>query len=126
MWRVEWFKRWRDGKEAEAQLCPVLWLGASLAVTEAIKHITGRWQKVRVPLMWHVTLAGNKVKVERYRRRSLLFEKFIYWTFGIKWLGIGRKYNRYTARRLTRELDSMEAQEKDGKAVKLPPMWRWI
>jgi hypothetical protein len=125
-WSVGWFKKWRDGKELEAQLCPSLWLGASLAAMETLKYIIGRWQKVRVPAMWHISTADNRVRVERYRRRSYYFEKFIYWTFGIGWLGIGKKYHRYTARRLVSELDSMEKQEKAGKQVKVPLMWHLI
>jgi hypothetical protein len=125
-WNIGWFKRWRDGKEMEAQLCPNLWLGASLAATEAVKYITGRWRRTSVPGMWHLLTADNKIKVEKYRRRSFYFEKFIYWTFGIRWLGIGKKYHRYTARRLMRELDGMEKQEQAGKKARLPVMWHWI
>ncbi len=125
-WRLDWFKKWRDGKEIEAQLCPALWLGASLAVMEAVKYITGRWQQVAAPRMWHPVTAQNRVGVERFRRRSWLFERFIYWSFGISWLGIGRKYQRYTAGRLRRELDYMERQEKAGRKIKLPLIWHWI
>jgi hypothetical protein len=125
-WRVEWFKKWRDGKEVEAQLCPSAWLGASLAGMEVIKYATGKWQKTSVPKMWHPVTADNKVRVEKYRRRSLIFERFIYWTFGIRWLGIGKKYHRFTARRLMRELDYMENQEKDGNNARLPWIWHWI
>jgi hypothetical protein len=125
-WRIDWFKGWRDGKEVEAQLCPGMWLGASLAAVEAIKYITGRWQRVSAPKMCHSAAGDNRVKVERYRRRSFYFEKFIFWTFGIRFLGIGKRYHRYTARRLMRELDYLEKQEKEGKKQKLPWIWHWI
>ena len=125
-WHIDWFKRWRDGGEVEAQVCPSMWLGASLAAMEALKYVTGKWQKVKAPAMWHSMPSDKKVKVEKYRRRSLYFERFIYWTFGISWLGLGKKYHRYTARRLARELDYMEKQEATGKKPKLPWNWHWI
>ncbi len=125
-WHIEWFKNWRDGKETEAQLCPNLWLGASLAAMEAIKFTVGKWQTVNAPYMWHAVTPDNKVRVEQYRRRSFYFEKIIYWIFGIGWLGIGKKYHRYTARRLMRELDYMETQEREGRRLKLPWNWHWI
>jgi molybdopterin/thiamine biosynthesis adenylyltransferase len=125
-WRIDWFNRWRNRQVIEAQLCPSVWLGASLACMEAIKYITGRWQMVKAPRMWHLVTAENRIKTERFRRRSWLFGKFIYWTFGIKWLGIGRRYQKYTARRLMRELADMQKQENEGREVRPPFMWRHL
>jgi molybdopterin/thiamine biosynthesis adenylyltransferase len=125
-WRIDWFLKWRDRQVIEAQLCPNVWLGASLACLEAIKYLTGRWKVARAPKMWHLVTAENRIKVERFRRRSWLFGKWIYWTFSIKWLDIGRNYRKYTARRLTKELAEMRKQEIEGKEVKPPLMWRLI
>jgi hypothetical protein len=125
-WRIDWFEKWRDGKAEEAQLCPNIWLGAALACTEVIKYVTDKWQKVKVPKMWHVMTVDNCIKVEKYRRRSWWFEKFIFWTFSIELLSIGRKYHKYTARRLMRELGYMAKQEADGKEIKPPLIWRLI
>jgi hypothetical protein len=125
-WNITWFQKWRKEQAEEAQICPNLWLGASLACTEIIKQVTGKWERVSVPRMWHLLTADSRVRVGKYRRRSWWFEKFIYWTFSIEWLGIGRKYHKYTAKRLMRELDYIERQEKDGKKVKLPFIWHWI
>ncbi len=125
-WHLDWFCDWRDGKVIEPQICPNVWLGASLACTEIIKFITGKWQQVKVPEMWHLLTARNKVKVERYRRRSWIFERLIYWTFGIEWAGFGRRYRRFTTRRLLRELADMKKQESEGRQVKPPFMWRHL
>ncbi len=125
-WRIDWFNRWRDRKAIEAQLCPNAWLGASLAAMEAIKYLTDKWQTVRAPRMWHLLTAEGKVKTEKFRRRSRLFGKFIYWTFGISLFDFGRRYRRYTARRLLNELEDMQRQENEGKEVKPPFMWRHL
>lgn len=125
-WRIDWFNKWCDRKVIETQICPNVWLGASLASLEAIKYLIGKWKRVKAPKMWHLLTAENCIKVERFRRRSWLFGKFIYWAFNIKWLDIGRKYRNYTARRLMRELAEMQKQEREGKEVKPPFMWRHL
>ena len=125
-WRVDWFIKWRDRQVIEAQFCPNVWLGASLACLEAIKYLTGKWKVAQTPGMWHLVTAENRVKVERFRRRSWFFGKWIYQAFGIKWLDIGRRYRKYTSRRLIRELNEMQKQEKEGKEVKPPFMWRHL
>lgn len=125
-WRIEWFKKWRDLQVVETQLCSNLWLAASLASLEAVKYVTGKWQPVRAPRMWHLRTADNKIKVERFRRRTWLFNKFIQWTFSIKVFQFGRRYRRYTAKRLMRELDDMQRQEDEGKEVRPPFMWRHL
>jgi len=125
-WRIDWFLKWQDRQVIEAQICPNIWLGASLACMEAIKYLIGKWKPVKAPKMWHLMTAENRIKVEGFRRRSWLFGKFIYWAFSIKWLDFGRRYRRYTARRLMRELDEMQRQENDGKEIKPPFMWRHL
>ncbi len=125
-WRIDWFNRWRNRQVVETQLCPNVWLGASLACMEAIKYLIGKWDTVTAPRMWHLSTAENKIKVERFRRRSWLFGKFIVWAFSIKLFGIGRRYQKYTARRLMRELEEMQKQENEGKEIKLPFMWRHL
>lgn len=125
--RIEWFRKWCAGETTLTQLCPNVWLGAPLACIEAIKYLTGKWKTVKAPKMWHLVTAENKIKTERFRRRSWLFGKFIYWSFSIKWLGIGRRYHKYTARRLMRELADMQKQENEGWEVSRPPfMWRHL
>ncbi len=108
------------------QICPAIWLGASLASIEVIKYLTGKWEMVKAPKMWHYTLAENRVKVERFRRRSWLFFKYLNWVFNIKWMGIGNRIRSYTVKQIEKELAEMEKQEKEGKEVKLPFMWRYI
>ena len=125
-WRIDWFNRWRDRKVIEAQLCPNAWLGASLASMEAIKYLTGKWKTVRAPRMWHLLAAEGEVKAEKFRRRSRLFGKLIYWTFSIKLFDFGRRYQKYTALRLLRELEDMQRQENEGREVKPPFMWRHL
>ncbi len=125
-WRIDWFVRWRDRKVPEAQLCPNLWLGAGLASMEALKYITRTWPVVKVPKMWHLVPAENRIKAEKFRRRSWWFEKIIYRVFNIGFWGIGKKYQKYTARRLFNELEHMQKQENQGIEVKPPFMWRHL
>lgn len=106
------------------QICPSIWLGASLASLEVLKYLTGKWKLVKAPKMWHYALAENRIKVERFRRRSRLFYKYLTWAFSIKWLGIGQRIRSYTLKQLENELAEMEKQEKEGKEIRLPFMWR--
>jgi hypothetical protein len=108
------------------QICPAIWLGASLAGIEVIKYLTGKWKPARAPKMWHYELAENRIKVERFRRRSWFFFKYLNWVFGIEWLGIGPRIRSYTLKQLEKEITEMEKQEEAGKKVKLPFMWRYI
>lgn len=125
-WRIDWFNKWRNRQVIETQICPNVWLGASIASLEAIKYLTNKWNVVKAPKMWHLIPAENRIEVQRFRRRSWLFNKFIFWSFSIKAFGIGRRYQKYTARRLMRELEEMQRQEDEGKEVKLPFMWRHL
>lgn len=109
-----------------AQVCPAIWLGASLAGIEVLKYLTGKWKLVGAPRMWHYELAENRIKVEKFRRRTWFFSKIMNWAFNIRWLGIGERIRNYTFRLTQEELDEMEKQEKEGKKVKLPFMWRHI
>jgi molybdopterin/thiamine biosynthesis adenylyltransferase len=126
-WRVDWFNRWRktDGIPL-AQICPNVWLGASLAAVEVIKYLTGKGQRVKAPKMWHLLTAENRIKVERFSRRTWLFSKYILWVFHIKWLGIGQRIRDNTARQMEKELAAMEKQESEGKEIKPPFLWRHI
>jgi len=108
------------------QICPTIWLGASLASLEVLKYLTGKWKLVKAPKMWHYALAENHIKVERFRRRSRLFFKYLTWAFNIKWLGIGQRIRSYTVKQLENELAEMEKQEKEGKEIRLPFMWRHL
>jgi len=123
-WRIEWFNKWRNGKVIEAQLCPNVWLNASLASIEAVKYLTGKWPIVGVPYMWHPVTAENRVEVQKFRRRSWWFERIVTRIFDINLLGLGRIYRKYTSRRLIRELELMQAQENKGKPVKYPFIWK--
>jgi molybdopterin/thiamine biosynthesis adenylyltransferase len=125
-YRIEWFNKWLVKEARLAQLCPNVWLVASLACIEVLKYLTGKWQTTRVPKMWHPLTAENRIKVERFRIRTRLFNKIVYWAFNIKWLGIGERIRNFTSKQLQEELAEMERQEKEGKKVKLPFLWRHI
>ncbi|MBA7484855.1 hypothetical protein ES707_20386 [subsurface metagenome] len=124
--RIEWFKKWCLGETTLTQLCPSVWAGASLACIEVLKYLTGKWKTVKAPKMWQLELGDNRIRVAKFRRRTWLFCKFIYWAFNIKWLGIGERVRRYTAGALKKDLDNMERQQKEGKEAKPPFMWRYI
>ena len=109
-----------------AQLCPPVWLGSSLASMEVLKYLTGKWKLSRAPKMWHLMLAENRIKVERFRRRTWLFLKIMAWALNIKWLGIGERIRNNTVKQIEKELAEMEKQEEEGKQVKPPFLWRHI
>lgn len=126
-WRVSWFNRWRKTEGIPlAQVCPSVWLGASLAAIEVLKYLTGKGRRVKAPEMWHLLPAENRVKAERFSRRTWLFSKYILWAFGIKLLGIGQWIRENTARQMDKELAAMEQQESEGKEVRPPFLWRHI
>ncbi len=124
--RIEWYRKWCEKKTALTQLCPAVWAGASLAATEAIKHLTGKWQKVEAPFMWQMELGENRVRVVKFRRRSWLFSKYIYKAMRIKSLGIGSRIKEMTAKSLEKDLTRMEKEEAEGKCPRLPFMWKHI
>lgn len=124
--RIEWFKKWCRGETTLTQLCPSVWAGASLACIEIIKYLTGKWKPVTPPEMWQLELGDNRIRAAKFRRRTWLFCKFIYWAFNIKWLGIGERVRRYTAQALEKDLNKIQKQEEEGKEVTIPFMWRHI
>ncbi len=124
--RISWFKKWCRGDVGLTQLCPAVWAGASIAATEAIKFIIGKWELVRAPYIWFVSLAENKIKVQKYRRRTWLFNKAMYRAFHIKFMNIGKKLEKSTLTTLSKELDRMEAEEAEGKTPKIPFMWKHL
>ncbi len=123
---ISWFKKWCQGETTLTQLCPSVWLGASLASIEAIKCITGKWEAVRVPKVWRIELSENRVVARRLRRRTWFFSKLIYRVINIKTLGIGARIRQNTLASVDKELECMEKQEGLGKRVKLPFMWRHV
>jgi molybdopterin/thiamine biosynthesis adenylyltransferase len=125
-WRVEWFNKWRNEEVSHAQLCPSVWLGASLACIEVIKYLTGKWKPVKAPKIWHLRLGDNRIKVESFRRRTWYFNKIMACLIRIKPMDIGNRIKKYTSKQLSRDLKKMEQQEKDGKKVKYPFFWRFI
>jgi molybdopterin/thiamine biosynthesis adenylyltransferase len=124
--RAEWFKRWCSGEETLTQLCPSVWLGASLAAMEAVKYLTGKWKVVGAPKIWRVELAENRVVARKFRQRTRLFSKFIYWAVNIKAFGIGERIRKNSIASVDKDLACMEKQEACGKCAKQPFMWRHI
>ncbi|MDD2471916.1 MAG: ThiF family adenylyltransferase [Dehalococcoidales bacterium] len=124
--RVDWFRKWCKGENTLTQLCPAVWIGTALASIEAVKYLTGKWKKVRAPKMWHVDLANNRINVSRFRRRTWLFSKYIYWAVNIKWLGIGNRIKQISLKTMDKELSKLEQQEEQGKEAALPFAWKHI
>jgi molybdopterin/thiamine biosynthesis adenylyltransferase len=124
--RVEWYRNWCERKAALTQLCPAVWAGASLATIEAIKHITGKWQKVKAPLMWQMELGENRIRAVKFRKRSWLFSKYIYRAMRIKVLGVGKRIEGLTRKSLEKDLARMEKEEAEGKCPRLPFMWKHV
>lgn len=125
-WRVEWFKKWIGNEVSLAQICPNTWLGASLSCIEVIKYLTGKWKPVKAPKIWQIQLADNRIRIERFRRRTQLFNRLIQYLMNISSFGIGKCIRSYTTERLRKELTRMQKQENDGKELKLPFMWRHL
>jgi len=126
-WRIGWFVRWRkDETMPLAQICANVWLGASVAAMEILKHLTGIGPVVRAPEMWHVEAAENRVRVGRFRRRTTFFLRYILWAFHVRWLGLGSWVRRQAAGQLGRQLAEMEQKEQAGQEVELPFLWRHV
>jgi hypothetical protein len=124
--RVEWYRRWCEGKAPLTQLCPAVWAGAALTALEAVKHLTGRWQRVKAPVMWQMELGENRIRAVRFRRRSWLFSKYIYRAMKIKAFGLGGRIQELTGKSLEKDLKRMEREEAEGRCPKLPFMWRHV
>ncbi|MFC1846874.1 ThiF family adenylyltransferase [Chloroflexota bacterium] len=125
-WRVGWFNKWRNGEVSHAQLCPSVWLGASLACIEVVKYLTGKWKPVKAPKIWHLQPADNRIRVELFRRRTRYFNKIISFLMNIRLMNIGKWIKNNTSKQLSKELKKLEQQENDGKKVKYPFFWRFI
>ncbi len=125
-WRIGWFNKWRNNEVQHTQLCPNVWLGASLACIEVIKYLTGKWKPVKAPKIWHLQPADNRIRVENFRRRTWFFNRMVFYLMNIKVMGIGNRIKSYTSKQLLKELHRMEQQEKEGKKVKYPFLWRFI
>jgi molybdopterin/thiamine biosynthesis adenylyltransferase len=125
-WRIDWFQKWRQGQAKITHICPNVWLGASLACIEVIKYMTGKWQPVEAPRIWNIHPADNKIEVSRFRRRTWFFSKYIVWAFNIKWLGIGKWVRNFSTNQNQRQIEKMEKQEKEGRKVKYPFLWKHI
>jgi len=54
-WKEEWFDLWTKEQRPHAQLCPIVWVTASLAALEVLKLVTGKWRPVVAPYYWHIT-----------------------------------------------------------------------
>jgi len=76
--------------------------------------------------MWHVDLANNRINVSRFRRRTWLFSKYIYWAVNIKWLGIGNRIKQISLKTMDKELSKLKQQEEQGKEAALPFVWKHI
>jgi len=124
--RIGWFKKWRNGENTLTQLCPAVWIGAGFASIEAVKYITGKWKKAQPPKMWQIELAENRIEVKKFRKRTWLFSKYIYWLFNLERLGIGRAVKQFTLKALEKDLDRMEQEEAAGKKPRLPVLWKHI
>jgi len=124
--RIDWYRKWCEKKAPLTQLCPAVWAGASLAAIEAVKHVAGKWQKVKAPLMWQMDLGENRIRVVKFRKRTWLFSKYIYRAIRIETLGIGKRIERLTGKSLEKDLARMEREEAEGKCPRLPFMWKHI
>lgn len=112
-WRVHWFKGWRAGEKGLTQICSCVWLCASLASNEIIKFITGKFEVVEAPRLWHIMLADNRVKVEPFKLTRRLFNKWALKAFNIKIMNIGRRWRKIALRIFDSELSKAEDKEKE-------------
>ncbi len=62
-WRKEYFKAFMDEDAPVAQLCPWVWIAASLGAAEVVKHLTGLGKPVRPPRYYRV--GKTCVRLER-------------------------------------------------------------
>lgn len=116
-WRVDWFRRWREGKKGLTQICPGVWICACLAANEIVKFLVGRWKIVEAPRMWHIMLADNSIRVEQFKLTRRIFNRWALRAFGIKTLDIGRRWRGLAMRMFERELSKAEADEREIDAA---------
>lgn len=70
-WREDWFDAWCVSQRPHAQLCVMVWITATLAATEILKLVTGRWPVVAAPRYWKITPAGAEIARFGWMRRLL-------------------------------------------------------
>ncbi|MEM2674683.1 MAG: ThiF family adenylyltransferase [Candidatus Hadarchaeales archaeon] len=61
-WRDEWFEDFLNTKVPLAQICPMVYLTASLAALEVLKLVTGRLKPVIAPKHWCITASGASIR----------------------------------------------------------------
>ncbi len=74
-WREDWFERFLRGEVSLPQICPVVWLTASLVALEVIKLVTGRFKTVEAPAHWYVTPTG--ISIKNFEPPQIQWRKFI-------------------------------------------------
>lgn len=111
-WRVKWFREWRAGEKGLTQFCSGVWLCASLATTEIIKFLTGKFRAVEAPRAWHVMLADNRIRVEPFSMPNRLFNKYALKAFSIKIWDIGRRWRNIALGIFDWQLSRAESKEK--------------
>jgi len=70
-WREDWFEEWTVGKRPHAQICPIVWITATLAAQEVVKLVSGKWKPVVAPRYWHVTPENSTVRRFALGRRLI-------------------------------------------------------
>lgn len=80
-WRLPHFRAYLEDASPLAQICPTVWLAASIGAMEVLKTATGKWPPVVSPKYWSVR--RNRIRVQRINRLSL--ETLISWHRKVMW-----------------------------------------
>jgi len=80
-WRMEAYRAFIEDDGRPPQICPSVWICASLAALEVVKHLTGQWKPVVAPRYWMIT--RNRIRVQRvngpYVQTLLVWQRRLLW-----------------------------------------------
>lgn len=110
-WRASWFRSFAEGELPLAQICPTVWLVASLATLEALKMITGKGEVVKAPKKWEIRAADPSINVGRFSLIGKYWWRLAYWVTNIKWMDLGQRLHKIGVKFYLWRLSRQEKRE---------------
>jgi len=80
-WRIDYYRKFIEGRLPPTQICPVVWLSSSLGALEALKFFSGKWKPIASPKYWNIT--NGKIRIHRINRPS--WQTFLVWQRKFMW-----------------------------------------
>jgi hypothetical protein len=57
-WQPDYFNAYVEGQAPVTQICPFVWLSASLGALVVVKHLSGKMEATTLPNYWKLTASG--------------------------------------------------------------------